>query len=538
VSDRGLRDAARHLGAVLPHGQTLPEGQWQSRQRGLRWLLWAHVAAIPLISLLFDQGVAQAALDIVTPTFFAVLAQMKLGSRRAQSLVVTFGLLSCSALLVHITDGELQAYFHFFVMVAALSLYEDWLPFAVAVAYVLVQQGITAAIVDYDEANNPWRWALIHSAFIGALSLVCLATWRASERDRAAFRSLVESLEEGVLMVDRNGRLVAANPSAARILDMDPAQILARNGSDPSWSFIAPDGGALPEGERPLRITARTGRSQVAVPLGLRRPGRGTRWLSVSTRAVETDREAPFTVVISFTDVTEEREAADALERSNTELQQFAYVASHDLSEPLRMVTSYLQLLRRRYHGRLDNDADEFIEYAVDGAARMRGLIDGLLTYSRAGREEPPERVELALVTADVLRSLAAAMVVASAEIEVGLLPAVMGNRGQIEQVMQNLVANALKFRRDGRAHVWVHAEPAAPGMAQIAISDGGIGIAPEERDRVFEMFQRVHDREAYEGTGIGLAICRKIVARHGGRIWIDDREGGGTVFRFTLPAA
>jgi PAS domain S-box-containing protein len=539
VSTGGLREAARHLGAVLPHGQSLPEWEWQTRQKILRLLLWAHVVALPIVTLLYDQGLGQAALDLITPSFFAIGAQLKLGGRRAQSLIVTVGLLSCSALLVHITGGESQSYFHFFVMVAALALYEDWLPFGVAIGYVLVQQGVTAEIVDYDEANSPWRWALVHSAFVAALSLVCLVTWRASARDREAFRSLVESLEEGVLMVDTGGKLVTANPSAERILGMDPQDVLAPNESDPTWSFVALDGTPLPEDSRPLRITAASGRTQVAVPLGLRRPDGTTRWLSVSTRAVETDREGPYTVVISFTDVTEEREAVDALERSNQELQQFAYVASHDLSEPLRMVSSYLNLLRRRYRGRLDPDADEFIEYAVDGAARMRSLIEGLLAYSRAGRgEEQPEPVELASVTADVLRSLAAAMVEAGAQIEVTDLPVVMGVRGQLEQLLQNLVANAFKFRADGRARVWVYEEAAPSGMVQIAVADGGIGIAPSEREHVFEMFQRLHDREVYEGTGIGLAICRKIVERHGGRIWVDERDGGGTVFRFTLPTA
>jgi PAS domain S-box-containing protein len=537
VSTGGLREAARHLGAVLPHGQSLPEAEWQSRQRILRLLLWVHVVALPIVTLIYGQGIGQAALDLITPSFFAVAAQLRLGGRRAQSLVVTVGLLSCSALLVHITGGENQSYFHFFVMVAALALYEDWLPFAVAIAYVLVQQGVTAEIVDYDEANSPWRWALVHSAFVAALSLVCLVTWRASARDREAFRSLVESLEEGVLMVDGDGKLVTANPSAERILGMDTALVLAPNQSDPAWSFVALDGTPLPEGERPLRITATTGVPQVAVRLGLRRPNGTTRWLSVSTRAVEPDRDGPHTVVVSFTDVTEALEAVAALERSNLELQQFAYVASHDLSEPLRMVASYLNLLRRRYRGRLDPEADEFIEYAVDGAARMRALIEDLLAYSRAGRsEEATEPVELGSVTADVLRSLAAAMIEARAEIAIADLPVVLGVRGQLEQLMQNLIANALKFRADGRARVWVQAEPSAPGVAQIAIADGGIGIAPAEREHVFEMFGRLHDREAYEGTGIGLAICRKIVERHGGRIWVDEREGGGTVFRFTLP--
>jgi PAS domain S-box-containing protein len=540
VSEGGLRDAARHLGAVLPHGQSLPDAQWQSRHRVLVWVLWAHVIATPLLGMLFGDAPGHALLDFSTVGFFAVVAFfVRNRSRRLQSSVVTVGLLSCSAMLVHITEGSTESYFHFFVVVAALALYEDWVPFGLAVVYVLIQQAITAAVVDYSADDSPLRWALVYSAFIGALSIVCLATWRASARDREAFRSLVESLEEGVLMIDQRGRLVAANPSAQRILGMDPGLVLGPNGSDPAWSFVSRDGEPLPDEQRPLRITARTGRSLIGVPLGLRRAGSGTRWLSVSTRAIEAEGEGPYTVVVSFTDVTEQREALDALEQSNTELQQFAYVASHDLSEPLRMVSSYLQLLRRRYRGRLDRDADEFIDYAVDGAARMRSLIEALLAYSRAGRrEQAPERVDLAAVVADVLRSLAAAMVDAHAEVDIGDLPAVMGTRGQLEQVLQNLIANALKFRQDTRARVWVRAEPAPTGLTQIAVADAGIGIAPESRDHVFEMFHRLHDREAYEGTGIGLAICRKIVERHGGRIWVDERDGGGTVFRFTLPVA
>ena len=515
----------------------MPEAQWESRHRALRLLLWAHVPVIGLISLLYEQG-AEAALDSATVAVFAVLAQVGIGGRRVQSLIVTLGLLTCSALLVHVSEGASETYFHFFVMVAALSLYEDWMPFGVAVAFVLLQQGITAAIVDYDNAESPWLWALVHAAFIGALSLVCLATWRASERDREAFRSLVDSLEEGVLMVDGRGRLLAANPSAQRILGVDPARLMARTGSDPDWTFVATDGTPLAEDQRPLRVTATTGQPQIAVKLGLLRRDGSTRWLSVSTRAVEPDRDPPYTVVLSFSDITDERNAIEALARSNAELGQFAYVASHDLSEPLRMVSSYLNLLRRRYRGRLDSDADEFIEYAVDGAARMRSLIEALLAYSRAGAGEKPARVELASVTANVLRSLAAALVEAGAEIEIGELPAVMGDRAQLEQLLQNLVANALKFRANGRARVWVYAEQGDAEMVRISVADGGIGIAPDQRDQVFEMFQRLHDREAYEGTGIGLAICRKIVERHGGRIWIDEREGGGAVFRFTLPVA
>jgi light-regulated signal transduction histidine kinase (bacteriophytochrome) len=295
----------------------------------------------------------------------------------------------------------------------------------------------------------------------------------------------------------------------------------------------------LPEDDRPLRFTAATGLPRVAVPLGLRRPDGATRWLSVTTRAIEpVDGGAPYTVVSSFSDVTEERQAVDALERSNADLQQFAYIASHDLSEPLRMVSSYLQLLRRRYRGRLDADADEFIDYAVEGATRMRSLIEGLLAYSRAGRGDESTAVDLNAVAGDVLRTLAAALVESGADVDFAELPCVLGNRVQLEQLLQNLLANALKFRGDAPAWIRVSVEPSAAGMVQLAVADAGIGIEAQHRDRVFKMFQRLHDRETYEGTGIGLAICRKIVERHGGRIWVDERPGGGTVFRFTLPAA
>jgi PAS domain S-box-containing protein len=534
--ERGLRDAARHVSAAVPHGRTLADERWRNRHRVLIWVLWAQAVALVVVGRLYGFSFGHAALDTAPAFLFALVAELGLGGRRAQSLVVALGLLSCSAAVVHFSGGAAEAQFHFFLMVAALSLYEDWTPFALAIVFVLVQQGITAGTVEHSHA--PWKSAAIHAAYIAVLSFVCLVNWRASTADRVAFRSLVETLDEGVLMLDRSGALAAVNPSAARILGMAPERILAVNGTDPDWSFIGPDGRPVPEADRPMRVTARTGVPQVAVPLGLRRADGSTRWLSVSTRAVDADDDGPHTVVVSFTDVTEEHDAILALERSNAELQQFAYVASHDLSEPLRMVSSYLQLLRRRYHGRLDPDADEFIDYAVDGATRMRALIEDLLTYSRAGRGGAPEPVDLGHVAADVLRSLAVAVVESGAQIEIGELPWVLGDRVQLEQLLQNLVANALKFRSGERARVWVRAEPAVAGRVQLAVADGGIGIDPLHRDRVFKMFQRLHDREAYEGTGIGLAICRKIVERHGGRIWVDEREGGGTVFRFTLPVA
>ncbi|MET0816666.1 MAG: PAS domain S-box protein [Solirubrobacteraceae bacterium] len=245
-------------------------------------------------------------------------------------------------------------------------------------------------------------------------------------------------------------------------------------------------------------------------------------------------------------DITERRQAelaledrARELERSNAELEQFAYIASHDLSEPLRMVSSYLQLLRRRYHGRLDDDADAFIDYAVAGAGRMRDLIDGLLSYSRAGRgERPLARVDTAQVVARVIESLQAQDGARQVRFAAGDMPTVLGDEQQLGQLFQNLVGNAIKFVPDDRVpEVRFTAE--RDGLVwRFRIADNGIGLDPAHADRIFRMFQRLHTRDDYPGTGIGLAIAKKVVERHGGEIWAEPREGGGTVFGFTLPDA
>jgi len=230
---------------------------------------------------------------------------------------------------------------------------------------------------------------------------------------------------------------------------------------------------------------------------------------------------------------------ARELERSNAELEQFAYIASHDLSEPLRMVSSYLQLLRRRYEGKLDDDADAFIDYAVGGAGRMRDLIDGLLSYSRAGRgERPLAPVDTEQVAAHVIESLQAQEGARQVRFAAGDMPTVLGDEQQLGQLFQNLVGNAIKFVPDDRVpEVRFTAE--RDGLVwRFRIADNGIGLDPAHADRIFRMFQRLHTRDDYPGTGIGLAIAKKVVERHGGEIWAEPREGGGTVFGFTLPDA
>ena len=222
--------------------------------------------------------------------------------------------------------------------------------------------------------------------------------------------------------------------------------------------------------------------------------------------------------------------------RSNSELQQFAYVASHDLQEPLRAIESYVELLARRYRGRLDDDADEFIGFVVEGVERMLSLINDLLLYSRVGTRIEPHKPTPAREALDgALENLRAAIEESGAVIECGDLPIVVANAAQLVQVFQNLIGNAIKFRGDEPPHVVISAEKTGNEWV-FCVSDNGIGIAPEHFDRIFQAFERLHSRDKYPGSGIGLAVCKKIVERHGGRIWVESRLGEGSKFCFTLP--
>ncbi|MFP8955822.1 PAS domain S-box protein [Natrialbaceae archaeon A-CW3] len=230
------------------------------------------------------------------------------------------------------------------------------------------------------------------------------------------------------------------------------------------------------------------------------------------------------------------QEYIDNLQEETRRLEQFAYAASHDLQEPLRMVSSYLQLIESRYGNELDADGREFLEFAVDGAERMRSMITGLLAYSRVEtRGDPFDAVDLNDVLDDVVANLELRIEATNADVTVGTLPTVEGDSSQLQQLFQNLLENAIKYN-DGEPQIHVRAEQ-MQGKWQITVRDDGIGIDSGDQDRIFDVFQRLHSHEEHDGTGIGLALCQRIVERHSGQIWVDSEPGNGSTFSFTLPS-
>jgi len=358
---------------------------------------------------------------------------------------------------------------------------------------------------------------------------------------KAYLESSLASTPDGVLLLDKQVRFTYVNPIFLECLGRESKDFIGKTVPEISPSFMTPETTKIIAERAKRRV--QTGEPIVGVEVELIGKEGKMIPISYSAAGIKDEKGNVIGEVVFLRDITERKKAEETLKktmedltRSNKELEQFAYVASHDLQEPLRMVASYTQLLEKRYKDKLDKDADEFIDYTVDGANRMQRLINDLLNYSRVGtRGKPFEMIDCKSVLDQALTNLQMAIAESDAVVTHDALPTIFADESQMVQLFQNLIDNAIKFRSKKTPEIHIGIEEKKTEWT-FSVTDNGIGIDPQYKDRIFVIFQHLHRKEEYTGTGIGLSLCKRIVERHGGKIWVESELGKGSTFYFTIP--
>ncbi len=357
-----------------------------------------------------------------------------------------------------------------------------------------------------------------------------------AEKKAVLLESVLEHMADGIMLVDHDGTFLLINQAARQITGISHASNDFTSWQETFGCFKAD--GITPYDSKDLPLArAMRGESTDSEEIILKNPNLvHPVCISVSGRPLPPDSGLPGAAVIVFKDVTEQKNVEQQLKRSNEGLQQFAYVAAHDLQEPLRTITSYLELLAERCAGKLDDKGEKYLSSAIRGGERMQTLISDLLTFCRIN--SPAKnfiKISAAEAHSQALEMLQGSIRESGAAVTSDSLPYVRGDHAQLVQLFQNLISNSLKYKSDEAPKIHLACERSGANWL-FSLSDNGIGIEPKYSERIFLIFQRLHGRNEYAGTGIGLAVCKSIVERHGGRIWVTARESGGSIFWFTLP--
>ena len=555
----------------LPVGGVLPDDVWRGRHRFLLGLTWIHAVVIALIgpvvgyswqfsfgALLHDGTVLHTVGEALIVAFFAAVASWSKLSRTVRATSVAFGLMSSSAILVHLSGGYIELHFHFFVMLTFLALYQDWTPYLLAILYVAVHHGVIGVLWPKDVYNHPaafnapWTWAGIHAFFVLWASIGSVVAWRFNEVASARTTLILDSSGEGIYGLDPDGRVTFMNPAAVRMLGLDPAHVVG----EPMRQLVrhtSADGRVFPAETSPILAPLRDGTVQRSTGEVFSRQD-GTSFPVDYTSTSIIERGRVIGVVVNFNDVTERTRADQELRRLNEELEQrvrrrtaqleaankdleaFSYSVSHDLRAPLRAIDGFSQVLLEEYADKLAGVGADYLQRVRAASRQMAQLIDDLLTLSRVTRSEM--RLETVNLSA-LARAIAAELRRPQPERPVEFVIAdglvARGDPGLLRVALVNLLGNAWKFTgKHPRARI-EFGVTSPNGQPIYFVRDDGAGFDMAYADKLFGAFQRLHTALEFEGTGIGLATVQRVIQRHGGRVWGEGAVEHGATFYFAL---
>jgi PAS domain S-box-containing protein len=552
----------------LPQGRTLPADAWERRHKGILWLLGAHAVVLGVVSFLTVHGILHSLGHSVPLAGLALLASSKRIGRKLRAALASTGLVTASALIVHLTGGLIESHFHFFVMVAVITLYEDWVPFGLAFAYVVVHHGAVGAldatgVYNHGDAQaHPWRWAAVHGFFVIGAGAANVVTWRLNEDVRARIReteqrareseqrhaAIFESSDDAIMGVSLDGVVTSWNHGAERLYGYLAEEILGQPIQTLYPADVDPNElreimRTVQAGDLVYRLeTERLRKDGSRVPVALTvSPLKDAAGKVVGTAGIARDiSEQKAAEAEREHSLERERQQVEHLRNLDRMKDEFIALVSHELRTPLTSIRGYLELVTEGDSGGLTAEQQHFLGVVGRNADRLQSLVGDLLFIAQmeAGRVELERAdVDLAAVCEESVES--GRPLAGAKQIELMLDAehvALVGDRVRLGQLVDNFVSNAIKFTPDrGTVHVRVSAQD---GHAVIEVADTGMGIPADEQERLFERFFRssTATAQAIQGTGLGLTIARAIAEGHGGGITFTSVENEGTTFRIQLP--
>jgi PAS domain S-box-containing protein len=535
-----------HVRDLLPEGMELPRATWQARHRFILWVIAGHALALPAFGLYRGWGPGYSLGEPLVVALLGLLASLPAFSRRARAAFAALALVTTSAILVQFSGGAIEAHFHYFIVVALVALYQDWLPFLLAIVYVAAEHGIIGSLVPewvyahQAGVDEPWKWALVHAVAILGECVALLAFWSSAEQAKARSDIVLESAGEGVVGLDGEGRITFANPAAGILLGRDPDDLVGHdmrsfvpgigNLRGPPRSapnedtLLTPDGARIPVEWTLTPTASRDSRAAIGAVLVLR---------DISERHAMEEQLRQHRLNL---EAMVERRTAQ-LSEANRELEAFSYTVSHDLRSPLRSIDGFSRILLAKHAKHLPEDARAMLETLSRGAIRMGDLIESILALSRLSRVELKRGpVDLTAMGRSILHELQEKEKHRRVEwtVEEGLHA--HGDAGLLRLALQNLLQNAWKFTgRTANARIALRRAAAPDGQEAFVVEDNGAGFDMDLAKDLFQPFQRLHAASQFEGTGIGLATVSRIVKRHDGSISAEAEVGRGARFIFSL---